>query len=104
MEYILTYNDKTFKCSFSKTNIHIEDSYKLTNIQDIKRVCKEVVTIGKLNGFNYKRDAHSWAREWVAHNIVYALGILRDRTAAVDLSDNEGIFRLLCYNILAFYV
>lgn len=85
-------------------NIHIKDSYLVaTNIG----VYNYVTMLTQLPEFQAMRDAGytrtttSMCNEWIAHNVLYKLGIARNRTRDVDLEQSESIFRRICYWVLA---
>lgn len=78
-------------------NYQVKDSYKITSIAEIKMQVIVLYDNGKLNK---SRSVMSYVKEWHAHNVLYKLGIAKERTKDVDLNDNESIFRRFCYTII----
>ena len=83
---------------YNKNNIHIIDSYKVKeeNIMYYLREFKE--RIGK--DFTYKRSLEDMEIEWVAHNILYKMGICKTRTKDVDINENETTLRKTGYSLI----
>ena len=83
---------------FEPNSVHIVDSYKVTPylcIADAIRIIRE-----KPQADRYTRSAKSWYYEWVAHNWLYYHNIATDRTASVDLNNDEPLWRRLGYFII----
>ena len=85
-------------CKCTETNIHIEDSYKIKDVEIPKFLIDLKQEIER--DFNYKRSIDSWTKEWIAHNRLYKLGLFRSHTKDLDLDENESKFRLVIYNII----
>lgn len=85
-----------------RNNIRIEKSYTIDSVSDMKTVLECARNIGKqLYGYNYKRTTDSWVKEWKAHNLLYLIGVKRDRTRDVDLNEDESTKRRFAYAILS---
>ena len=99
--YQLQRGDKIIEYRLSTKNVHIKDSYKITN----KELMKDIISAIRFNaavlGYQYKRTEDSWLNEWVAHNFLYEHSIAKSRTGSVDLNENESSLKLFGYNILA---
>jgi hypothetical protein len=52
----------------------------------------------------YNRTIKSEYQEWAAHNVLYQLGILKDRTGSADIDQNEPKWRRCVYAILSVFV
>ena len=50
-----------------------------------------------------KRDIHNMINEWRAHNLLYSLGIMKDRTKSVDLNINQSWYVTLSYKVLSLF-
>ena len=48
----------------------------------------------------WKRSIGSLRREWAAHNLAYALGINRERTASVDLDYEPRWYHNILYGVV----
>ena len=102
MEIYLDYNEPV-NINVTEDNIHIEDSYKITETSKMKNILliiKNKYSIYEC-GIIHIRSINSLVREWQAHNILYKLHIARSHTKSVDLND-ERWYRILGYNIIYF--
>lgn len=53
----------------------------------------------------HKRNLFSMIYEWRTHNLLYALGIAKDRTGSVDLNTNQPWYIKVLYAIISpFYL
>lgn len=53
----------------------------------------------------HKRNIFSMIYEWRAHNLLYALGIAKDRTGSVDLNTGQPWYMKALYAIISpFYL
>ena len=82
--------------SKSEHNIHVKNSCRITDYDDILEVCE---TLKYMYPY-YKRTTHSMFREWVAHNWLYYHNIQSLRTKSVDLEEPINIFREIGYLII----
>lgn len=97
------YNGNLISVSFNQSNIHISDSYKLIKRTHMKD-CLNIIRYASVNrGIFYSRSLNSWIREWKAHNILYKLGIYKERTSSVDLNEKESKLRRFGYFILSLF-
>lgn len=97
----IQHNEQTVSCNISKENVHITDSYLIRKASDMREIIKLIKAEADKQGFNYKRSNFSWLIEWKAHNHLYDKEIEQDRTASVDLNENESIFKRIGYFLLA---
>ena len=92
------------KIDYKNLNIHIQDSYQMTNAEYLKVAINDIlgsVYFEKLTAAGYTRTKESLIREWKAHNVLYRWGIAKERTGSVDMSQNESRFRRFCYFFLS---
>ena len=84
--------------TIDSSNLHIEDScvvpkgwfnYALTTIQNVYPTSDV-----------WKRSEGSLRREWATHNMLYALGMWKDRTKDVDLNYPQKWYMKVAYNIV----
>lgn len=98
---IIRYNDLALKVTVTEDNTHIEDSYRVKNIFDmwnvlnmIQEECEEELSI-------HKRALSGMINEWRVHNLLYSLGIQRDRTKSVDLNIGQPWYVKVAYFLLS---
>ena len=85
----------------SKDNIHIENSYAVTDENSIEIFLINLKSEISDHIVFQKRTIKSLTKEWIAHNVLYKLHIARSHTKSVDLNV-ECWYRILCYNIIYF--
>lgn len=86
------------KYAITKSNIHIENSYRVRTKSDM---LETLTKIREESSFIYTRSIYSWVAEWQAHNLLYDLHLFRTHTKDVDLNEDEPCFRLILYYILS---
>ena len=71
--YSFIYKGEIFNATYTKDNWHIEDSYKITNKNDIAIICQELINIHPIHGKDMKsfRKIDDLVYEWLQHNIAY---------------------------------
>lgn len=105
---IIRYKDYILKVTVDKVNTCILDSYKVKSISDMRGVLKEirneVWAVDDINRYPqaiHYRTLFSMVNEWRVHNLLYSLGILRDRVGSVDLNTNQPWYIKLLYTVLS---
>lgn len=91
----------TLVVKYSKTNVHIDDSYAVAKA-DIADWVEQIRSFGEMYGYEYDRPKSSWRREWKAHNVLYRWGVEPNRTRDVDLNEGETLARRIAYYFLSF--
>lgn len=82
----------------SDSAITIMDSYKVKRLKHMKEVIDWVLDwIGSYDTEVSKRSWISLISEWRAHNLLYWLGIEKERTAHCDLNNETSIRRVLYF-------
>ena len=72
------------RCTVTSDNIHLESSFRVRK-RDFERKLKAIRRrYPESQVWNRSFDSLKW--EWAAHNALYALGIVRNRTAHMDLN------------------
>lgn len=99
----LLHNGEFIRVILNKYNIHIEDSYQVVKRKDMKDFLSIILDASLNRGIFYSRKIRSWIREWKAHNLLYRLGIKKDRTGSVDLDECESKLRRFGYFILSLF-
>jgi len=83
---------------FSAHSVQIVDSWNINNLQEEKDYIAIIKANRKCPPEVYERCDCSLIAEWRTHNLLYALGIARERTKSTDF-DKEPWYRMLCYYI-----
>ena len=103
--YHFIHKGSTINYTLSDNNIHIQDSYLITNESDMIDILKRIKVHADVNKKNYKRSLTSWLNEWKTHNLLYNIGIAKDRTGSVDINDDAIFLARAAYTILSiFYI
>lgn len=74
------------KIEFSRNNTKVFDSY-LLNASEIIEIVDYIIQKREEQGFILTRTKKSYIAEIKVHNILYKLGIARNKTKDVDLED-----------------
>ena len=97
----LKYGKYEISYTVTKNNVKISDSYKITKKAEMDTIVKLIRAEALTLGYKYRRSNDSWVTEWRAHNYMYDKGIERDRTASVDLNENESRLKLVSYSLMS---
>ena len=97
----IKYGSYTIEFTFDRNNIHIVNSYKIRKKADMNGIVKAIRAAILKQGIKYKRSNSSWVTEWRAHNYMYDKNMERNRTASVDLNENESRIKLLSYSLMS---
>lgn len=95
-----------FNTDSSDPGFKVFESHRITKKKDI---LEQLEKIHKLRDYpaiwsaGYNRTLKSEYREWKGHNVLYKLGIARDRTRSVDINQNEPMWRRVVYAILSIF-
>ena len=84
------------KCIYNEKNIKIKKSHTIPydKVEEFCTVLKDRLPL------EYKRSVKSWAKEIIAHNLLYSRNLFSVHTDDTDLEENEKWYRLLSYNII----
>jgi hypothetical protein len=88
------------KLHITSDNVMIVDSYKITRLKYMLDVINYIKTIKST--VISKRKTLSMLSEWRAHNLLYSIGIERDRTKHCDLNF-ETTFKKFLYIVLSIF-
>lgn len=88
-----------FKVTFSDDGIEILDSYKLVNPEYMKSLLDEMKNDEKASKY-FIRSNRSYVNEWISHNVLYYLGIAKERTQHVNLEPNLKWYYKVAYFII----
>lgn len=100
---ILRYKDKSLKINIEKDNTCIIDSYQIRTSKDMEAILYLIRYEAPLDYAINLRNIKDMVREWRSHNLLYSLGILKDRTSSVDLNIEQPWYITMCYYILSFF-
>lgn len=93
---ILEYSNYLFKVDATKECTSIENSYRLESRKDMKEFLNLVRKDCPFDFAIYRRTIKDMIREWRTHNLLYSLGIKKDRTKTVDLEvDQSKLYKFL---------
>lgn len=73
--YEIVYDDEVYKAVYTYDHWKIYDSYKVTNIEDMKKICQLLININPIHGkdmISY-RTVDDMVYEWLEHNIAYKI-------------------------------
>lgn len=93
--YDFSYNNEIFKVIYINDTWKIYNSYKITNMKDIKEICKSLLEIHKIPSSDYKsyRTVEDMAYEWKQHNLAYQIlpegNMFRNSAKDVDLDPKD---------------
>ena len=98
---IIRHKDFILKVHASEDNTTIYDSYQVKSPWDMKSIiyCIKAEASDKM-AIN-KRNISSMIYEWRTHNLLYALGIMRDRVKSVDLNTGQPCYIKALYAIIS---
>lgn len=98
---IVRHKDFTLKVHISQSNTTIFDSYKVKSPRDMKSILYSIKAESSNKMAINKRNISSMIYEWRTHNLLYTLGIMRDRTKSVDLNIGQPWYSKVLYFILS---
>lgn len=80
------WNDTQLEVIISPNNTQIKDSYLVRSRKDMKSILRQIQMPNFSNYACDRRTIKSMVREWCSHNLLYDLGLWKDRTRDVDLN------------------
>jgi hypothetical protein len=95
------YNDKEIDCTISKNNVHINHSIKIKRRKEMTEIIdmiKQKLPEHEINNVS----TFLCVQEWGVHNLLYSLGLYRDRTRDLDIDTNKPWYMKIIYYILGF--
>lgn len=102
---IARHKDFVLKVHISEDNTTIFDSYKVKSPWDMESIIYYIKREASDDMAINKRNISSMIYEWRTHNLLYSLGILRDRVKDVDLNTNQPWYVKALYFVLSpFYL
>ena len=71
--YTFMYENEQFTATYMEDNWHINDSYKINDLEDIAQICQALIDIHPIHGKDMKsyRTSKDMANEWFQHNVAY---------------------------------
>lgn len=94
-----TFTYKGYSIIISDSCITIEDSYKTIDRTLIRSIL-EYVKIQTPNNVTKNRSMFSLCNEWIAHSLLYKLGIARSHTCNVDLEYPQSVLHSIAWAII----
>lgn len=93
------------KVDASEDNTTIFDSYKVKKSFDMKSIIYYIRDNTPKEYAINVRSIPGMVREWRVHNLLYSLGLFKDRTRDVDLNTGQPRYAKVLYFILSpFYL
>lgn len=100
----LCYNNIVINVEIDFYNVHIEDSYKIKKIKDMKFILNYLTYRVDNNYAIHNMSLFNMINKWRCHNLLYAFGLFKSRTKSVDLNVNKNyIFNILYFIGSIFY-
>jgi hypothetical protein len=100
---IITSDGTWVECTITPTNVHIKDSYRITDKKTMKEIIAKIRNYALVDfGNTYKRTEKQWLHEWRAHNLLYKLDYQMERTKSIDLDEGETSRNNFLYKVLSF--
>ena len=93
----LKYKEEIIYVTITSNNIHIEDSYRITDDKAMQILLEKVIKKAAEYNITYKRTIKSWINEWKAHNWLFTNKVKEANTKSVDLNEDESKIRLVGY-------
>lgn len=98
----IEYDDNKFvDVTITKSNIHIEDSYKITSEKTMSKILTLIDEQVTYDDALDKRTRTSMIEEWRSHNLLYDWCILRTHTKDVDLESKPKWYFRFAYKIVS---
>lgn len=103
-----TNTNETVTFSVSQSDVHIDDSWKISDIETMKEILLYIRGLYTLSSHTdiYKEWAinvcsmNDMVEEWCAHNMLYECFLFESHTKDVDITENSCVIKL-GYKILA---
>lgn len=100
----LCYNNIVINVEIDFYNVHIEDSYKIKKIKDMKFILNYLTYRVDNNYAIHNMSLFNMINEWRCHNLLYAFRLFKRKTKSVDLNVNKKyIFNILYFIGSIFY-
>lgn len=103
---IIQHKNLVLKVNIDHNNTSIIDSYRVKSRTDMIDVLTKIRSeVDDSEMAINKRKIYGMVNEWRTHNLLYSLGIQRDRTKSVDLNTNQPWYVSLAYTVISpFYL
>lgn len=98
---IIRYNDLALRVIATEDNTNIEDSYRVKNYLDMVNILTMIQEECDSSLAINKRGLCGMVNEWRVHNLLYSLGIQRDRTKSVDLNIGQPWYVKVAYFLIS---
>lgn len=97
----IEYNGMEFEVWPSKINTTIFNSYRITSMKDMKNILNLIREKVTDKCSVHTLSLNEMVNEWRVHNLLYCLGLFKDKTQHVDLNTNKTWYGKLTYFILS---
>lgn len=94
----LLYKNHIYRYQIDSDNLKFINSYLIKDRKDMENILNKIFMNRNILGNRTIKDMIS---EWVSHNRLYKLGILKQRTKTTDFEANQNIYLKMFYKILS---
>lgn len=98
---IIRHKDFILRVHTSENNTTIFDSYQVKCTEDMKSILYLIRDSSKDISPVDTRGIKDMVREWRAHNLLYSLSIIRNKTKNVDLNSGQKWYTKVGYMLLS---
>lgn len=106
VKLVIRLGNKSIKVTCSENDTCIINSYRIKKRKDMKIILEKIrVKVPDAPYAINKLSINEMVNEWRVHNLLYSLGIEKDRTCSVDLNTPKPWYADIAYKILSvFYI
>lgn len=104
LDWCKEYNIECVNVLINENDVIIYDSYKILQHAYMKDVIDGIKSYAHLTNVACERSNFSLISEWKAHNILYYLGIMKNRTKDCDLNDEKWYKKVGYFILSIFYI
>lgn len=104
-KFILRHKRFILRVTTTENNTNILNSYRVKNIGDMIDILYKIQDKSESGMAVNKRSIWGMINEWRTHNLLYSLGIEKDRTKSVDLDYKQPWYMSVAYALISpFYL
>lgn len=96
----ILFKDGIISFNLSEGNLQIENSYLIKSSDDMRKILTQI-SLANDTEYVCPRTTKSMIREWKSHNLLYYLGLFKERTKHVDLNFKSKWYENVGYFIIS---
>lgn len=100
-KFILRHKRFILRVTTTENNTNILNSYRVKNIEDMIDILYKIQDKSKPEMAVNKRSIWGMLNEWRTHNLLYSLGIEKDRTKSVGLDYKQPWYMSVAYALIS---